>query len=343
MSTALTLGELAAQVGAELHGDAACRIDCVAPLDRARPGAIAFLNNPRFRRHLATTAASAVILRQEDLADCDVPALVSVNPHLTYARVATLLYPLPPQPQGIHASAVIETGSDVAASAWIGPHCVVEAGAVIGAEVFIGPACVIGARAHIGAGSRLEARVTVCHDVRIGKRALIYPGAVIGSDGFGLANDAGTWVRVPQLGTLTIGDDVEIGANTTIDRGALDDTVIEDGVKLDNLIQVAHNVRIGAHTAIAGCVGIAGSASIGKRCTVGGGVGIAGHLEIADDVHLTGMTFVTKSITAPGLYSSGMPAETNRQWHRSIARYRKLDDMAARIKALEESIKALKA
>ena len=339
MIIALTLGELAAQVGAELHGDAACRIDGVAPLDRARPGAIAFLNNPRFRRHLATTAASAVILRREDLADCGVSALVSTNPYWTYARVAALLYPLPLLSQGVHPSAVVEADSQVATSAWIGPHCVVESGAVIDANVFIGPACVIGARARIGAGSRLEARVTVCHDVRIGKRALIFPGAVIGSDGFGLAGDAGSWVRVPQLGTVTVGDDVEIGANTTIDRGALDDTVIEDGVKLDNQIQVAHNVRIGAHTAIAGCAGIAGSATIGKRCTVGGGVGIAGHLEIADDVHLTGMTFVTKSITAPGLYSSGMPAETNRQWHRSIARYRKLDDMAARIKALEESMK----
>ncbi len=338
----LTLGKLAVQVGAELHGDAACRIDRVAPLDRAGSGAIAFLNNPRFRPHLATTEASAVILRREDLADCRVPALVSNNPHLTYARVAALLNPLPPMGCGVHASAVVESGSQVADSAWVGPHSVIESGAVIGENVFIGPGCVIGARVQIGADSHLEARVTVCHDVRIGKRALIYPGAVIGSDGFGLAADDGTWIRVPQLGTVSIGDDVEIGANTTIDRGALDDTVIEDGVKLDNQIQVAHNVRIGEHTAIAGCVGISGSATIGKRCTVGGGVGIAGHLEIADDVHLTGMTFVTKSITVPGLYSSGMPAETNRQWHRSIARYRKLDEMAARIKALEEGGKPSK-
>ncbi len=343
MSTALTLGELATQVGAELQGDAACRIDRVAPLDRAGPGAIAFLDDPRFRRHLAGTVASAVILRREDLDGCDVPALVSANPHLTYARVAALLNPLPPMRWGVHSSAVVAADCEIAASAWIGPHCVVESGAAIAADVFVGPGCIIGAHASIGVGSRLEARVTVCHDVRIGKRALIYPGAVIGSDGFGLAGDAGTWLRVPQLGRVLIGDDVEIGANTTIDRGALDDTVIEDGVKLDNQIQVAHNVRIGAHTAIAGCVGIAGSAVIGKRCTVGGGVGIAGHLEITDDVHLTGMTFVTKSITEPGLYSSGMPAETNRQWHRSIARYRKLDEMAARIKALEESIKTPKA
>ena len=339
---ALTLGELAARAGAELHGDASCVIDSVAPLDRAQFGAIAFLVNPRFRRYLAGTAASAVILRREDLAECAVPALVSENPHVTYARVATLLYPAPVMPRGVHPSAVIEADCQVDASAWIGPNSVVERGAVIEAAVFIGPGCVIGAAVHIGAGSRLEGNVTVSHGVRIGKRALIFSGAVIGGEGFGLAQDAGAWIRVPQLGTVLIGDDVEIGANTTIDRGALDDTIIEDGVKLDNQIQVAHNVRIGAHTAIAGCVGIAGSAIIGKRCTVGGGVGIAGHLEIADDVHLTGMTFVTKSITEPGLYSSGMPAETNRQWHRSIARYRQLDDMARRIKLLEQEIEKLK-
>jgi len=337
----LTLGELATRVGARLHGDAACLIDGVAPLDRARAGTIAFLNHARFRRHLLDTAASAVILRAEDLADCAVSALVSDNPHATYAQVAALLYPAAPAEQGVHVTAVVAADCEIAASAWIGPHAVVERGAIIAADVFVGPGCVIGACARIGAGSRLTANITIAHDVRIGQRALIFPGAVIGSDGFGLANQNGAWLRVPQLGTVVIGDDVEVGANTTIDRGALDDTVIEDGVKLDNQIQVAHNVRIGAHTAIAGCVGIAGSASIGKRCTVGGGVGISGHLEIVDDVHLTGMTFVTKSITAPGVYSSGMPAETNRQWHRSIARYRQLDEMARQIKYLTQELEKL--
>lgn len=337
----LTLGELAARVGAQLHGDAACVIDSVAALDRARPGSIAFLNHPRFRRYLRDTAASAVILCADDLTDCPVSALVSDNPHATYAQVAGLLYPAEAVTPGVHASAVVATDCEIAASAWVGPQAVIEQGARIAADVFIGPGCVVGARARVGAGSRLLANVTIGHDVRIGQRALIFAGAVIGSDGFGFAKQGGAWLRVPQLGTVVIGDDVEVGANTSIDRGALDDTVIEDGVKLDNQIQVAHNVRIGAHTAIAGCVGIAGSARIGKRCTVGGGVGISGHLEIVDDVHLTGMTFVTRSITEPGVYSSGMPAETNRQWHRSIARYRQLDDMARQIKQLTQALEKL--
>ena len=210
--------------------------------------------------------------------------MLSANPQLAYARVAALFAPQIAQRQGIHPSAVVSAQAQVDATAWIGPQCVIEAGAVIAEQAFIGPACVIGAQAVIGAQSQLIARVTVCQRVQIGHRVLIHPGAVIGSDGFGLAYDQGLWVKVPQLGAVVIGDDVEIGANTTIDRGAIDDTVIGDGVKLDNQIQVAHNVRIGAHTAIAGCVGIAGSARIGRHCSIGGGVGIAGHLEIVDHV-----------------------------------------------------------
>jgi UDP-3-O-[3-hydroxymyristoyl] glucosamine N-acyltransferase len=216
----------------------------------------------------------------------------------------------------------------------------VEETAIIERDVFIGPHCVIGERVVLGAETYLVANVTVCHDVRIGQRVLVHPGAVIGSDGFGLANEDGHWIKVPQLGSVQVGDEVEIGANTTIDRGTLEDTIIEAGVKLDNQIQVAHNVHIGAHTAIAGCVGIAGSARIGRHCILGGGVGIAGHLDIVDHVHITGMSLVTQSITKPGTYSSGLPVESNRLWNKISARLRKLDDLARRLTALEKKHRA---
>ncbi|MDQ2695806.1 MAG: UDP-3-O-(3-hydroxymyristoyl)glucosamine N-acyltransferase, partial [Pseudomonadota bacterium] len=211
---------------------------------------------------------------------------------------------------------------------------------VLGPGVFVGPVCVVGEGAVLGEATRLMANVTVCHGVRLGRRVLVHPGAVIGSDGFGLANDAGRWIKIPQLGGVVIGDDVEIGANTTIDRGALDDTVIEEGVKLDNQIQVAHNVHIGAHTAVAGCVGIAGSARIGRHCTQAGGVGVAGHLEIADHVHVTGMSMVTESITAPGVYSSGLGVEPGRVWKKIRVHLRHLDDLARRVAALEKKVRS---
>jgi UDP-3-O-[3-hydroxymyristoyl] glucosamine N-acyltransferase len=215
---------------------------------------------------------------------------------------------------------------------------VVEEQARVGARSHIGPGCVISRGATIGDDCTLKANVTICHDVRIGDRALLHPGVVVGADGFGIANDGGVWVKVPQLGVVVIGDDVEIGANTTIDRGALADTVIEEGVKLDNLIQIGHNVRIGAHTAIAAGVAIGGSATIGKRCTIGGAASIAGHLEIADDVHLTATSAVPKSISEPGLYSSGMPIQDNRTWRRNVVRMRQLDEMAKRLKGLEKRL-----
>lgn len=335
---ALTLGELADKIGAELHGDEQAIINAVATLQDAQAGQITFLAGPRYRKHLAKTRATAVILSAADFDDCLVSSLVAVNPAVSYAKVAAILHPLPLPAQGIHPSASIHPSSRIHASASIGPQCVVEADAEIAANVVIGPGCIIGEHAVIGEHSRLVARVTLCHATQIGRRALIHPGAVIGSDGFGLANDQGIWVKIPQLGKVRIGDDVEIGANTTIDRGALDDTVIEDGVKLDNQIQIAHNVRIGAHTAIAGCVGIAGSAKIGSRCTIGGGVGVVGHLEIADDVHITGMTLVSKSILEPGLYSSGLPAQPNHSWNKIFARLCQLDRMMRRVKLLEKMI-----
>src|SRR3569833_2742292 len=235
--------------------------------------------------------------------------------------------------------AIVHPGSQVHDSAWVDANAVIEGEVRIEADVVIGRGCVIERGSRIGEGSRLVANVFVGEHSRIGRRAMIHPGVVIGSDGFGLALAEGQWVKVPQLGAVSIGDDVEIGANTTIDRGTLDDTVIEDGAKLDNQIQVAHNVIIGAHTAIAGCTGIAGSARIGASCTIGGGEGIVGHTEIVDDVHITGMSFVAHSIREPGLYSSGTPLEPNREWRKNYARFHQLDDMARRQRGLEKAVK----
>ncbi|WJW76584.1 UDP-3-O-(3-hydroxymyristoyl)glucosamine N-acyltransferase [Thiohalobacter sp. IOR34] len=334
----LTLGELAERTGARLQGEPGLRIEGVCTLQHGRPDCISFLSNPSYRKYLAGTRAGAVILAPEDAADCPVPVLISERPYVTYARVAALLSTEPSPEPGVHPSAVIGDGCEIDASASIGPLTVVEDGVRIGARVRIGPGCVLGRGCRIGDDSRLVARVTLCHGVQLGRRCLVHPGAVIGSDGFGIADDGGHWVKVPQLGGVRIGDDVEIGANTTIDRGALEDTVIEEGVKLDNQIQVAHNVHIGAHTAIAGCVGISGSARIGSHCMLAGGVGVVGHLEIADHVVVTGMSMVTKSITEPGVYSSGLAAMPNEQWNKVFVRLRRLDEMARRLRKLEKKL-----
>lgn len=339
---AFALGDLAARVGGELHGDSACPIEGVAPLEDARPGTISFLSNPRYRRHLAATRASAVILSRDRLPECPCSAIVAEQPYLAYARVAELFSEPEPVRHGVHATASVSAACRVHESAWVGPYCVVEAGAVVAAGVQLGPGCMVGEGVHIGAGGRIGARVVLCRGTVVGRRARVHPGAVIGADGFGIAEDGERWVKVPQLGRVRIGDDVEIGANTTIDRGALEDTVIEDGVKLDNQIQIAHNVYIGAHTAIAGCAGISGSVRIGRRCRIGGGVGIAGHLEIADDVVITGMSLVTRSIPRAGVYSAGIPAEPAAQWRRNHARLRRLDDLARRVRELEGELEALR-
>ena len=333
-----SLRDIAEELGAQVHGDENCRIDRVATLADAEPGGISFLANRRYRSQLLTTRASAVILEAEFLSSCPVSALVVSNPYLGYARVAALLAPEQPVPAGIHPSAYVSDRATVDASACIGPQAVVENQASVGARSHIGPGCVIDRGATIGDDCTLKANVTICHHVRIGDRALLHPGVVIGADGFGIANNGGVWVKVPQLGAVVIADDVEVGANTTIDRGALGDTVIEEGVKLDNLIQIGHNVRIGAHTAIAAGVAIGGSATIGKRCTIGGAASVAGHLELADDVHLTATSAVSKSISEPGLYSSGMPIQDNRTWRKNIVRLRQLDEMAKRLKDLEKKL-----
>lgn len=336
-----TLAELAQHIGAQLRGDPACRITGVASLQQAGAEQVSFLDNPRYRKYLAKTQAAAIILAPAELAACSIPALVTETPYLGYAKVATLFQQLPKATVGIHPSAVVAENCQIHPTASIGPLCVLGSDVVIGEGVIIGAGCVIGEGVQIGAHSRLWANVTLYYGTTIGQRAVIHSGAVIGSDGFGIANDKGRWYKVPQLGKVCIGDDVEIGANTTIDRGAVNDTVIEEGAKLDNQVQIGHNVRIGAHTAIAGCTGIAGSTQIGKHCLIGGGVGIAGHLEITDQVALTAMSGVSTSIDKPGVYSSGFPALPNHDWWKNLARFRKLDEMARQLRKLEAQLQQL--
>ena len=268
----------------------------MATLAHAREGSVSFLANSHYRKQLETTRATAVLVASTDAPSCPVAALIDPNPYLAYARIAELLHPPDAHLAGIHPSAVVSDTARIAASACIGPLAVIEADALIEERVFVGPGCIVQRGAKIGADSRLTARVSICANVRLGKRCIVHPGAVIGADGFGFAQSAAGWVKVPQVGSVVIGDDVEIGANTTIDRGAIDDTVLAAGVKLDNQIQVGHNVSIGAHTAIAGCVGISGSTSIGARCMIGGAAGIAGHLTIADDVVVTGLSMVSECL-----------------------------------------------
>lgn len=339
MGAEYTLAELASRCGGEVRGDGSVRLRSVATIQNAGPGSIAFLANPHYRRFLASTGASALILAPADAEECTLPALLTSNPYLLYARVATLLAPAPAERSGVHPAAHVDPTARVAKDAWIGPGAVVEAGAEIGPHASVGPNCVVMEGAKVGEASRLTASVTLCRHVSIGKRTLLHPGTVIGADGFGIARDKTGWVKVPQLGSVRIGDDVEIGANTTVDRGALEDTVIEDGVKLDNQIQVAHNVRIGAHTAVAGCTAIAGSAVIGKRCMIAGGAGITGHIDICDDVTVTAMTLVSHSITEPGVYSGSLPMDTAQQWRKNSVRFRQLDSIARRVADMEKKLK----
>ncbi|HKE47295.1 MAG TPA: UDP-3-O-(3-hydroxymyristoyl)glucosamine N-acyltransferase [Rhodanobacteraceae bacterium] len=331
--SAHTLGEIATRFGLELRGDAATPIDGVGTLADAGAGQLTFLANPKYRAQLATTSADAVVVRAADADACPRAALVAPDPYVAFARIAALFEKLPAAAPGAHPSAVVGAGARVAASASIGPFCVVDADAEIGDGAVLGPHCIVGRGCRVGAQSRLVARVTLVQDVKLGKRVLIHAGAVIGADGFGIAFAKDHWEKVPQLGGVSIGDDAEIGANTTIDRGALGDTVIEEDVRLDNQIQIAHNVFIGAHTAMAGCSAVAGSARIGRYCLIGGGAGILGHLEIADRVTVTAMSLVTHSLREAGEYSSGTPIQDNRRWRRNAARFKHLDDFVRRIDA----------
>lgn len=323
------LSALAERFGLEWRGDDV-DVSGVAPLQAEEPadGSLAFLANPAYRKHLAATRAAAVVLHPAEAAHCPVPALLSTNPYATYARIAALLERVPSRPAGIHASAAIDPTATIDPTAHVGAFVSVGARSVVAAGAVVGPGCVIGEDCMVGAGSELVARVTLVRRVRLGERVRIHPGAVLGADGFGLAVDGGRWINVPQLGGVVVGDDCEIGANTTIDRGAIEDTVLEEDVRLDNQIQIGHNVRIGAHTAMAGCVAVAGSTRIGRWCLVGGAAGIVGHLEIADKVTIGAMSLVTHSLDEPGEYASGTPLQPKREWRKNAARFGQLDRLA---------------
>ena len=330
-----TLEQLAEKLGARIHGDGDCVIHAVATLQSAETGQISFLANSKYRSQLATTAASAVILSEDDLSACQTNALVMVSPYEGYARVAQLLDTTPRPANGIAPTAVIADDVELADDVHIGANTVIESGVSIGQGTVIGPNCFVGSGARLGDSCVIWANVTLYHRVILGAKCQIHSGAIIGADGFGYAPGSDGWVKIPQLGKVVLGDRVEIGANTTIDRGALDDTVLGNGVIIDNQCQIAHNVVIGDNTAIAGCTVLAGSTSVGKNCTIGGACGVNGHMEIVDDVHITGFTMVIKSITEPGVYSSGMPSMTNRDWRKTMVRFRQLDSMHQRIRELE--------
>lgn len=335
------LGEIAERFGLELRGDRAKRIHGVATLAQANGDQIGFLANPRYRSQLATCAAGAVIARSED-ADAGTHTLaflVARDPYVAYAKIAALFERTHTAEPGIHPTAVIADSAEVAVDASIGPYCVIEDNATVESGAVLGPHCIIGADCVVGAQSRLVARVTLVCRVRIGKRVLIHSGAVLGADGFGLAFERDHWIKVPQLGGVQIGDDCEIGANTTIDRGALEDTILEQDVRLDNQIQIAHNVIIGAHTAVAGCAAIAGSTRIGRYCLIGGAAGIIGHLTIADRVTITAMSLVTHSIRESGEYSSGTPIQEGRLWRRNAARFKHLDELARKVADIDKGSK----
>ncbi|WP_409283869.1 UDP-3-O-(3-hydroxymyristoyl)glucosamine N-acyltransferase [Pseudomonas protegens] len=338
MTAIIKLGQLAEFLGATLRGDAEKEITGLATLQEAGPAQLSFLANPQYRKYLVDCQAGAVLLKAADAEAYAGDALVVADPYLSYARISHLFDPKPKAAAGIHPSAVIAADAQVDPTASIGPFVVIEGGARIGAGVTIGAHCFIGARCEIGEGGWLAPRVTLYHDVRIGKRVVIQSGAVLGGEGFGFANEKGIWQKIAQIGGVTIGDDVEIGVNTAIDRGALADTVIGNGVKLDNQIQIAHNVQVGDHTAMAACVGISGSTKIGKHCMLAGGVGLVGHIDICDNVFLTGMTMVTHSITEPGAYSSGTAMQPAAEWRKSAARIRQLDDLARRLRQLEKRV-----
>ncbi len=321
---ALTLGSIVDALGGELHGDPALTVDGLAPLETAQPNQLAFLSNPKLRQQLALSQAACVIVAPalKDEAIARGACIVADNPYLYFARLTQLWQRThAPRPAGgVHPSAVVEPGAQVDPTAWIGPLCVVETGA------------------RIGAGTVLSSRVTVGARCVIGSRCILHPGVVIGADGFGFAPNAGAWEKIEQLGAVRIGDDVEIGANTCVDRGALGDTVLEDGVKLDNLIQIGHNVQVGRHTAMAACVGIAGSTVIGAHCTLGGASRLVGHITLVDHVHVGAASVITHSLLKPGHYGGIFPFDDNGKWEKYAATLRQLHSLRDRLRTVEKAI-----
>lgn len=332
----ISLGELAARFGCELIGDPDVVVDDVASLGNAGSRSISFLSGPGFKRQLASTRAAAVILRAADAAASPTASLVTDNPYACYAKIATVIHPAPVYEPGVHSSAVVAESANVAASAHIAANAVIEDRVVIGENVYVGPTSVVGPDCEIGDDCRLHANVTLVRRVRTGKRCIFHSGCVVGADGFGNALTPEGWLKVPQFGGVRIGNDVEVGSSTTIDCGAIEDTVVGDGVRLDNQIQIGHNVIIGDHTAMATGCAIAGSARIGKRCMFAGMVGMAGHIEVCDDVVVNGKGMISKSIAEPGAYASNFPIEPVRSWNRRVALVRKLEQLYERVSELEK-------
>jgi UDP-3-O-[3-hydroxymyristoyl] glucosamine N-acyltransferase len=335
----MRLDEIVRQLGGQLEGDGSVLIHQVGSLSSASAGQIAFFANPKLRQQLHSTRADALILSPQFASETTLPRIIHPNPYAYYARVVALLNPLPQRQAGVHPSAVVL--SEIPASASIGALVFVGERVRIGENVTLYPGCVIGDDVSIGNDSLIYPNVVVYHNCVIGERAVIQSSAVIGGDGFGFAKEGDCWIKIPQIGRVIIGDDVEIGANTSVDRGALDDTVIGNGVKLDNQIQVAHNVSIGDYTAMAGCVGIAGSTTIGKRCTIGGAGMISGHIELADDVHVSAGTLVAKNLNKPGQYTSIFPLDTHEEWLRNAVQIRRLAKLAERVAELEHKLEQM--
>ncbi|MFG6668340.1 UDP-3-O-(3-hydroxymyristoyl)glucosamine N-acyltransferase [Halomonas sp. HNIBRBA4712] len=337
-SHTITLADIARHLEIAFDGDASRPIRGLATLKEAEPDQIAFLANRAYLKDLATTRAAAVLLHPEHGKNCPVPKLETLNPYLAYARVSQLFDPLiARESPGIHDTAVIADDAILGEGVSIQAHAVIESGVTLGDRVVVGAGSVVGADTTIGEGSRLHANVTVCHGCVIGKRVILQSGCVIGGDGFGFAHDGAGWHKIAQLGGVVLGDDVEVGSCSSIDRGALGDTLIGRDVKIDSQVQIAHNVIIGDHSALAGCVGIAGSTRVGKHCMLGGGVGLSGHLTICDGVQVTGMSLVTNSINEPGVYSSGTGAMNNTQWRKNAVRFKQLDELAKRLNKLEKN------
>jgi UDP-3-O-[3-hydroxymyristoyl] glucosamine N-acyltransferase len=334
----MTLADIVARLGGRVAGDAQTQVSQVGTLENAGPGEIAFFSNPRYKARLAQSRAGAVVLAPEAEAWTAIPRIVAENPYAYFAHLSTLFNPAALPVAGIDARAVIAKGAHVAASAQVAAGAVIETGASIGEGASIGAGSFVGEGATIGSGTRLFPSVVVYPRSIIGSRVILHSGVVIGADGFGLAREGGKWVKIPQIGRAIVGDDVEVGANTTIDRGALDDTVIEDGVKLDNQIQIGHNCRVGAHTAMAGCVAVAGSAKIGRACTIGAGAIILGHLSIADNVDVSAATVISRSIHKAGTYTGMFPFDENKSWAKNTAYVRHLAELAAKVKALEKRL-----